>query len=444
MHTCVRIEERATKKGKRGTPSLVASVLQADYPGKYKTQAPKDLIDLVENKLGVRVSYATAWRGKYKAINDLRGNPTKSFARLPSYLYMLERLNPRTVSRLVVDEKNQFKYVFFALGACIEGFNSMRKVIIMDGTHLKGVYEGVLLITTAQDLDHHHYPLTFAVVDGEKNASWSWFLTTLKTLIPDDPQLVLCTDRNQSIIKTVHEVYPLAIHGYCIYHLSNNVKGACSHVRKDVVAHEFKKIAGIYTEKEFRRKYIDFRRTYPQAAEYLDESVHESKWARCQFPGARTLHVEVLNTFERQYNVTGTDEKGYLVDLINKTCHCRHFEIDRYPCVHALAAIRKYCRTTTDDTLEQLVENYCSKYYWMEQWTLAYCRTIYPVPHHSSWQVPEEIQSQVVFPPSDKDDNDNDNDDIDYEESSKEGSDNEESGSERSGDEGGDNEGNDE
>jgi len=191
--------------------------------------------------------------------------------------------------------------------------------------------------------------------------------------------------------------------------------------------------------------------------------------------------VEVLNTFERQYNVTGTDEKGYLVDLINKTCHCRHFEIDRYPCVHALVAIMKYCRTTTDDTLEQLVENYCSKYYWMEQWTLAYCRTIYPVPHHSSWQVPEEIQSQIVFPPyvekkgrlqttrfpsagkyqrkrkkkyapfsewlgdsSDKDDNDNDNDDINYEESSKEGSDNEESGSERSGDEGGDNEGNDE
>ncbi|XP_048623888.1 uncharacterized protein LOC125592613 [Brassica napus] len=340
----------------------------------------------------------------------------------------------------------------------------------MDGTHLKGVYKGVLLIATAQDPDHHHYPLAFAVVDGEKNANWSWFLTTLKTLIPDDPQLVFCTDRNQSIIKTVHEIYPLAIHGYCIYHLANNVKGACSHVRKDVVAHEFKKIAGIYTEKEFKRKYIDLRRRYPQAAEYLDESVHERKWARCQFPGARynidttntaesmngvfkeqrnyallpmidetvgkiiewfnryrqisivvpqrqllvprvhvelhencpiarTLHVEVLNTFERQYNVTGTDGKGYLVDLINKTCDCRHFEIDRYPCVHSLAAIMKYCRTTTDDTLEQLVENYCSKYYWMEQWTLAYCRTIYPVPHHSSWQVPEEIQSQVVFPP---------------------------------------------
>ena len=43
---------------------------------------------------------------------------------------------------------------------------------------------------TAQDLDHHHYPFAFVVVDGEKNASCRWFLSRLKTLIPNDPQLV--------------------------------------------------------------------------------------------------------------------------------------------------------------------------------------------------------------------------------------------------------------
>ena len=50
----------------------------------------------------------------------------------------------------------------------------------------------------------------------------------------------------------------------------------------------------------------------------------------------------------------------------------------------------------------EMAEHYCSRYYWMEQWTLAYYRTVYPVPHHSSWEsykIPEEIRSQVVFPP---------------------------------------------
>lgn len=125
----------------------------------------------MKNRLGVTVSYSTVLRGKNKALSDLRGNPEESFARLPSYLYMLQRMNSDTITRLEVDEKNQFKYMFFALGACIEGFKAMRQVIIMDGTHLKGVYKGVLLIATAQDPDHHHYPLAFVVVDGEKNAS---------------------------------------------------------------------------------------------------------------------------------------------------------------------------------------------------------------------------------------------------------------------------------
>ncbi|XP_048605098.1 uncharacterized protein LOC106436306 [Brassica napus] len=418
------------KKKKRGTPSLVASVVHSDYPGKYKTPDPKTLIDLVQNKLGVKVSYSTALRGKNKALSDLRGNPEESFARLPSYLYMLQRMNPDTITRLEVDEKNQFKYMFFALGACIEGFKAMRQVIIMDGTHLKGVYKGVLLIATAQDPDHHHYPLAFAVVDGEKNASWEWFLTILKTLIPNDPQLVFCTDRNQSIIKKVHEVYPLAIHGYCNYHLSNNVSGACSNVNKKGVAKKFSSIAGIYSEVEFIKCYNDFRKMYPQAAEYLDDSVHETKWARCKFPGerynidttntvesingvlkeprkyallpmldvivekitewfnkyrllslrvperqiliphvhgilhhiypsAKKLKVTELNTFEGHYNVLGEDDHGYLVDLSNKTCYCRCFDIDRYPCVHALAAIM---------ARGEMAEHYCSRLSSLRMW----------------------------------------------------------------------------
>ncbi|KAF8117437.1 hypothetical protein N665_0010s0014 [Sinapis alba] len=74
MHTCVRIDASATRKGKRGTQSMVASVLHADYPGKFKTPTPKDLIYLVQTRWGVRVSYSKAMRQKNKAINEVRGN----------------------------------------------------------------------------------------------------------------------------------------------------------------------------------------------------------------------------------------------------------------------------------------------------------------------------------------------------------------------------------
>lgn len=119
-------------------------------------------------------------------------------------------MNLGPVTRAEVEEQDQFKYVFFALGACIEGFQAMRKVIVIYETHLKTLHVGV--------------PIDFGVVDGEKHASWVWLLTMLKILIPYDLDLVFVFDRSESIIETVHEVYPQSKHGYCIYNLSSNVK----------------------------------------------------------------------------------------------------------------------------------------------------------------------------------------------------------------------------
>ena len=92
---------------------------------------------------------------------------------LYSYLYMLEQVNPGTKTRVKLDATNKFKYLFIALGACIEGFAVMRKVILVDATFLKNRYGGVLVFAKAQDPNYHHYPLVIGVLDGENNASWT-------------------------------------------------------------------------------------------------------------------------------------------------------------------------------------------------------------------------------------------------------------------------------
>ena len=70
---------------------------------------------------------------------------------LHSYCYMLEKVNPRTVTRIEVDEESIFKYLFLVFTAATRGFQYMRKGISIDGTFLKGPYKGVLLVATAQD-----------------------------------------------------------------------------------------------------------------------------------------------------------------------------------------------------------------------------------------------------------------------------------------------------
>jgi len=96
------------------------------------------------------------------------------------------------------------------LGASIEGFKVMRKVIIVDATHLNG---GVLVFASAQDPNHYHYIIAFGVLKGENDASWDWFLEKLKTVVPDTSELVFMNDRNASLIKGIRNVYTAAHHG---------------------------------------------------------------------------------------------------------------------------------------------------------------------------------------------------------------------------------------
>ncbi|XP_056841678.1 uncharacterized protein LOC130494876 [Raphanus sativus] len=215
MHSCSRATS-STRKKRKVTPRCVAAIVHKDYPRLYETATAKILVSLVKRRLGVEVSYTTCLRGKKQAVADLRGDPEKGYKIFPAYLYMLEKVNPDTRTSLLLDKDNRFRYLFIALGASIEGFEYMRKVITVDATFLKTVEGGYLIIATAQDPNLHHYPIAFDVVDGEKNESWKWFFMTLKTVIPDSTELVFVSDRNASLIKAVAEVYLMSKHGYCI------------------------------------------------------------------------------------------------------------------------------------------------------------------------------------------------------------------------------------
>ncbi|XP_024013947.1 uncharacterized protein LOC112088030 [Eutrema salsugineum] len=97
---------------------------------------------------------------------------------------------------------------------------------------------------------------------------------------------------------------------------------------------------------------------------------------------SKKLGVTELNIIQIEYSVLGLDGINYTVSLKNKTCSCKLFDIDKYPCVHALAALEAYMKRP-DREVDINIEDLCSMYYLTEQWAFAYNRTIYPVPHKS-------------------------------------------------------------
>ena len=83
---------------------------------------PIDIIADIRNKYGVQISYDKAWRAREFTLNSIMGSPEESYGALPCYCYMLEQKNLGTITDIISDVDNQFKYLFMDFGACISGF----------------------------------------------------------------------------------------------------------------------------------------------------------------------------------------------------------------------------------------------------------------------------------------------------------------------------------
>ncbi|XP_024006546.1 uncharacterized protein LOC112083053 [Eutrema salsugineum] len=152
MHTCSRASAITNSKQRKGTPGLVASVVNELYPGRLDTPTPHAIMLLVNQNASVSVSYSTAWRGVQQAKSLVRGYSADSYRDLYSYLYMLQKVNPGTKHKVLLDEQGRFKYLFVALGACLEGFVAMRKVVVVDATFLKAGMGCQLVLDACQDV----------------------------------------------------------------------------------------------------------------------------------------------------------------------------------------------------------------------------------------------------------------------------------------------------
>ena len=109
---------------------------------------------------------------------------------------------------------------FMALGACLFGFRtSIRHVITIGGTFSKVKYLGILFVATCKDDNNQIYPLCFGIGDSEDDGSWEWFLIKLNEAIGCVDDLVVVSDRHNSIEKVVRKVFPYASHDVCTYHL---------------------------------------------------------------------------------------------------------------------------------------------------------------------------------------------------------------------------------
>ncbi|XP_060960863.1 uncharacterized protein LOC133031394 [Cannabis sativa] len=166
----------------QATSNLVGKVIKNKFVNPKRDYTPTEIVDDMADDYSVSISYQKAWRAREKAIMDARRCPQESYSEIPSILYMMQISNPRTITDLVTDEDNKFKYLYFAVGASIK------------------------------------------VVDSENDSSWEWFLHKIKETYGERKDQCIVSDRHESILKAVKETFPDIMHGVCCYHLMKNIK----------------------------------------------------------------------------------------------------------------------------------------------------------------------------------------------------------------------------
>ncbi|XP_074266607.1 uncharacterized protein LOC141589886 [Silene latifolia] len=288
--TCV------VKKPSRDHPNLkrefisnaIKPLVEADWGAKVQL-----LRAAITKEFNFTISYAKAWAAKQKAIADLYGDWEESYAYLPRYLDALKESNPGTVVHFVnksthIPNCEQFDRVFWAFGPLIKGFPHCRPIITIDGTHLYGKYNGVLLIAMGVDANEQLYPLCFAIVDKERYNTWSWFLACIRGFITQRQGICVISDRHPGILKAMTEVgsgweEPFAFHKYCIRHHASNINT----MFKDTELKEaFTKTAFQHQLRKFE-KGMEGIGAINMNAKVLLEGIPHSKWCLAHDGGKR-------------------------------------------------------------------------------------------------------------------------------------------------------------
>uniref|UniRef100_J3MK21 MULE transposase domain-containing protein n=1 Tax=Oryza brachyantha TaxID=4533 RepID=J3MK21_ORYBR len=197
------------------------------------------LIEVIFVSTQYRVKFGKAWRAKQKAIELIWGDWKEAYGRVPRKLNTISHFNPST--KYFIHHGNH-KEMAGTFPACIEAFKHCRPIVVVDDTFITGKYKGTLLTAITVNGNDQLVPIVFALVEGENNDSWSWFVSILwLEVLGNSCQVCIVSDRHMGIINAVNKKldgFPDIIHQWCVRHFTGNLWK--KHKCKDVIGWRIK------------------------------------------------------------------------------------------------------------------------------------------------------------------------------------------------------------
>ncbi|XP_057520246.1 uncharacterized protein LOC130800674 [Amaranthus tricolor] len=194
------------------------------------------------------------------------GDTNEEYNRVWDYAEAIRKFNPCSTAIVkcigIEFPPPLFQRMYICLKACKEGFVAgCRRIIGIDGAHLKGPYPGILLSAVAKDGNNNIFPIAWAVVETESADTWTWFLALLvddiNSVIDKDTEITFMSDRQKGLIDALKNVVPQAEVRFCCRHIWENFKKQFS---GELFRHLFWKAARATTSYHFQQHMTAIKR----------------------------------------------------------------------------------------------------------------------------------------------------------------------------------------
>ena len=167
----------------------------------------------IKEKEGLVCSKDILFGARRKALKKLRDNEMKHLLQV-----MLDYNNWTNI--VIIDENNKFRHCYCIHNPVLYSTYS-NDVCIIDDTSCTNYYGKPLLSLVVEDENKNNQLLSFAIMDNRCKPSFIAFFSHLKKFIGDIR--VFVTDRNQTQIEAIEEIWPHAHIMYCLRHIGKNI-----------------------------------------------------------------------------------------------------------------------------------------------------------------------------------------------------------------------------
>ncbi|XP_076884305.1 uncharacterized protein LOC143533377 [Bidens hawaiensis] len=401
------------------TPNLSAKELKAKFQQMHQVQ-------LSESKMR---------RAKTIALKRKDGDHTKQYTHLRSYIDELLKANPGGTNKLDVEpcanpnlKTRQFRMIYVCYAALVKGFKLLgRELLGLDGCFMKGKYHGQILTAVGTDGNNCLYPVAFAIVEAECTDSWKWFLDLIgdDLDLPHDANFTFISDRQKGLIQEVESVFHRAEHRFCCRHIHKNLRQTW---RGDLYKGLFYRAASATSVPYFNMAMEEIKKTNLDMFLWLSK-IPTARWSRSHFSGRaksdmllnnlcesfnkqlvgardrpiitcleyirECLTMRIVTVKKMQATARGPYRKQQkhgmkskqkqvkslisqcVVNVGDRTCTCRRWDLTDMPCKHAVAALYNMIE---NNMYVGPLEKWVDEAYWLDTWKKVYNHQIRPIP----------------------------------------------------------------